>query len=580
MLGFAYHVPTIPNTVRYPSPRRPAACFASFVIAALGTSCSSAGARVAATSSSAPVVDASASSSLPHGPVDYLVLVPRAFEHDIAPLVQLRAQEGHGVLIRVAEDVYAKRSHVAHEEALLAEVRDVAHANTSLRFLLLAGDPRGEGAALATFHKRLGPWVGDEAGTDLDYATDQPYALFSDGAAGHPLAVGRLPARTPTELDGMVSKIVAYETDPPTAWSRRVLVFAGPANFGESADRAVETFATSMLDGEVPHDFDLGVLYAQVSSPYAFRFDRLGAEMAHEMGSGALLAVFAGHGSPEAFDSVSFKRHAYPIGTVSDFAAIDGARGFPIFIALTCSAGAFDAPRRSIAETAMVNPHGPIASFAASAFSGAYVNMLYSQQLLDAFLSSRAPTVGEAIVMAKTKLGGTSSLSLTLVKAVMGGDGKGDMATSDEAIAEHLFIYNLFGDPATRPRYPERADVTLASSSIGPGAPFVATLTLPHGGFDDADVTIETERTQLKKGIVPGEQITALDAGPAFDTMEKNHAIAIDKVVSHTPVTVDSGTVRVELVGPSEPGSYWVRVIASGGGHVAAGAAHLSVRDK
>ncbi len=101
----------------------------------------------------------------------------------------------------------------------------------------------------------------------------------------------------------MVDKIVAYASSPPDDWAQRVLVFAGPANFGpEAGQGAIETFATTMLDSEVPHDFDLGVLYAQPSSPYAYRFDRLGTEMAHEMSGGALLAVFAGHGSPESFD--------------------------------------------------------------------------------------------------------------------------------------------------------------------------------------------------------------------------------------------------------------------------------------
>ena len=499
--------------------------------------------------------------------VDYLVLVPRAFQDAMVPLVALREREGHGVVVRTAEDVYAKHPGAARDEALLAEAHEVASANPSLHFLLLAGDPRAPGAELPTFHPKLGAWVGADMGSE--YASDQPFALFAE----HPLAVGRLPARTRSELEGMVSKVIAYESAPAAEWSRRVLIFGGPASFDAKTDAVIEGFATSLLDSEVPHDFDLGVVFAQATSPYAVGFDRLGAEMSREMSEGALLAVFAGHGSPQSFDHVTYRGGVYPIGEVKDFASIDARRGAPIFIAITCSAGAFDRRDRSIVETAMLNARGPVASFGAAAFSGAYVNILYSEELLHAFLVDRLATVGDAILSAKRRLPEASSI----IKYALGGDGEGDMATSVEAIREHLSIYNLFGDPATRPRYTQRAELALDRAVAAPGVEIVATVTLPQGGFREVEVTLETERTHLKEGILPPAALDLLDVPDAFRAMNANHSLAIDKVVSRTHAEVAGRRAVARLTAPREPGTYWVRVIAASPAGAATASGHLEI---
>jgi hypothetical protein len=500
-------------------------------------------------------------------PADYLVVVPHAFAVTVAPLIELRRRQGHGVVTRFVEDVVRSRPAApSHEEALRDEISALAAEYPALHFVLLAGDPRGDDA-VPTFHRKLGAWVGEGLGDD--YATDHPFALFRD----HPLAVGRLPARTTAELEGMVSKIIAYESDAPDAWARRVLVFAGPANFGPQLDPVIEDFATSTLDSEVPHEFDLGVVFAQPTSAYAFRFDRLGSEMASEMSGGALLAVFAGHGSPRSFDTVRYRHTRYPIGTASDLAAIDASHGNPIFVAITCSAGAFDAPERSISETAMLNPHGAIASFGAAAFSGAYVNVLVSDEILQSLLVARAPTVGDAILTAKTRLPGASSI----LKYAFG-DGTGDMATSADAIAEHLFIYNLFGDPATRPAYPERAKIELYAAVEPPDSPFDVVVSLPAAGFARVEVTLETERTRLRQGILAPDALDRLDLPAAFEAMEKDHALANDKVVSRATAAVEGRTARLHLESPTTPGSYWVRALALGPSHAAAGAERIEVR--
>jgi hypothetical protein len=119
--------------------------------------------------------------------------------------------------------------------------------------------------------------------------------------------------------------------------------------------------------------------------------------------------------------------------------------------------------------------------------------------------------------------------------------------------------------------------VTLDASSVGPSKPLGVTIALPNPGMSRVVVTLETERTELKAGIVDAAGLAALELGPAFDTMEKNHALAVDKVISETHATVASGTATASFSSPAKPGTYWVRAVALGDGAGAAGATKFVV---
>src|SRR5690242_10301972 len=113
----------------------------------------------------------------PPPPTDVVVVAPRAFEEEIAPLVELRRREGHGV-----EEILLDEEQSA--EQIAERIAKVAHADHSkLAYVVLAGDPRGT-PPLATFHATLGPWAQEEAGSS--YPTDHPYSLWDEAH----LAVG------------------------------------------------------------------------------------------------------------------------------------------------------------------------------------------------------------------------------------------------------------------------------------------------------------------------------------------------------------------------------------------------------
>ncbi|MFM7974827.1 MAG: C25 family cysteine peptidase, partial [Pirellula sp.] len=76
--------------------------------------------------------------------------------------------------------------------------------------------------------------------TTKELCTDALYGdLDQDGCPD--IAVGRLPAKTPQELERMLRRSIDYESIAPGPWNDTVHVTAGVGGFGFLADTAIET---------------------------------------------------------------------------------------------------------------------------------------------------------------------------------------------------------------------------------------------------------------------------------------------------------------------------------------------------
>ncbi len=489
--------------------------------------------------------------------IDYLIIGPRALLPEVKPLVDLRTRLGHGVDWITLEEIYRRRSDGAPSaEAVRAEVAEVAARRPSLRYLLLLGDPASGGVASTL----------QTAATGLPFHSDQPFSL---PGRNPPLAVGRIPARTPVELRAAVSKIVRYETAPVHgAWGRRVSVFAGPAKFGRIADAFLERAASAILES-IPYDFDVQVTFAKEDSPYAYAFDRLTGKIADELAAGALVAVYTGHGSERALDTVLWRGRFYSIGDTAGLAGVRTAEGNPFFISLTCLTGRFgvNSSTRSLAEEMALNPDGPVAAFAASAESHPLANITLGQGFLASLFVDRAGTIGEAIGRARKGLDRTGAPAMAFLGESSGPD----------MWQENAAMYNLFGDPATRLRYPGGAEVTPSATTSKPGASQRVAVSAPAIADGTAVVTVEIQRSRLRDGIVPPDRIEALDREQALETMIANNRLANDRVLARAEVKLTGGRGEVELAMPDTPGRYAIKAIVDGGGKVAVGSAWIEV---
>lgn len=141
--------------------------------------------------------------------LDYLVVTHPQFESGLAPLLALQASRGLSTVVLRTDEIYAAHSdHARDPQAIKTAI--TAARQRGARFVLLVGGDSWD------YHDYLGldsqgfvpTWYRPVNRYIFHAATDHPYADLDNDGLGE-LAIGRLPVRTPAEMDRIVSSIVA-----------------------------------------------------------------------------------------------------------------------------------------------------------------------------------------------------------------------------------------------------------------------------------------------------------------------------------------------------------------------------------
>jgi hypothetical protein len=430
---------------------------------------------------------------------------------------------------------------------LAAQVKRVhAASGGKLQYVLLLGDVK---AVPCAYHQGV---VIAQSGHERDPRIANDNAIADLDGDGIPeLAVGRIPADDVAAARTMLDKVVRYETNTdPGAWRRRVNVIAGVGGFGALFDAMIESAATTLLRENVPAAYDIHVTYANPDSAFCPPPARVGEEVLARFNEGALLVAYLGHGSRTRLDRMHFGDEAYDIFDEESAYALEAAHGAPIVHLSTCSSGHFDGAPDCLAEIALAQPNGPVAIYASSRVSMPYANAVFSKELLDAFFALRAETVGRAMVLAKRHLmkpreGDVSRRNLDLPAALAY---KPPAGLAEER-AEHLYLYNLFGDPATRIPRPAEATVACAEAAAA-GGKLAVTGTCPA----DGPVLVELVR---ERRSYPGKR-----AGDKPEDFARLYAAANRWVVARTETKSERGSYAATLDLPADlaPGEYTLRV--------------------
>jgi hypothetical protein len=307
---------------------------------------------------------------------DEIVIAPAQFLTALQPLVDRRRAQGLRVRVVDVADVYALfNGGVFHPEAIRAFV---AHAYANWpgpppAYLLLAGDgnfnlkgynPTDYGAFVPTL---IPPYL---EFADPDQGEVPVDSRFGDvDEDGMPeVMVGRIPAGTAAEVQGMVAKILAYENAPPAAWMGRVFLAA------DDGKDTLEGFS-QVLDGLARDFIPTGMETRRVYLENYCAIPKIGVPcpsatlaLTQTWSQGAALLTYAGHGSIE--------RWAHePLLLNTQVASLTGTTGLPFLISLDCWDGYWMFPPkypqlpgydvRSIGEwaTTVLTDRGAIAVF-------------------------------------------------------------------------------------------------------------------------------------------------------------------------------------------------------------------------
>ncbi len=445
---------------------------------------------------------------------------------------------------------------------LAARIRRFAaeQPDGSSRAVLLLGD--ADTGGIPTWHVAQKDPTLRPAG-DAVYATDHPYQLLADGDLAPAIALGRVPARTPDEALSVLAKIKRYEgNDRPGPWRRRVAYTAGEGGFG-LADHLLESLFRALVDRYVPPAFDISMTYAKPTSIYCPPPSRLTDTVLGQLGDGALLFNYVGHGTATAFDRLNWNGSAVPILEVADLDRLQGEPGvLPIALLTCCSAGWYDLPDGgvSLGEAMLFHPAGPVAVIAGSRPTHPYANVILQKEITRLLLIDRVATAGELDLRAMQQM-----------LAVDEDDRQLDALAAPIALAMswpsslrglrrmHTRLYNLLGDPALEIAVPRDGitDLTIADSRVSGHVKemragrvlltFESTRSLPADrrrlvtvlGADDPDLEVKAAHNypiandvvfrRIEANVVRGRFSAAIDGGlPAGVTVIKAYAAGTD----------------------------------------------------
>lgn len=482
---------------------------------------------------------------------DVLVVAPKDLEPAVADWKRHRESQGRKVAVREPGTDPAAVVRAVHRESAGA-----------LRFVLLLGDVDRVPCAYVPV-QATAKWE-----RDTRIATDATFA-DGDGDGTPDLAVGRLPATGADEARAMLARSEAYEEDRDfSPWRRRMNVIAGTGGFGLLQDAALEQMTKRFLTRHVPPSVVVTATYGNALSPWCPPPAEFAETALERFAEGALVVAYIGHGSPTELDRVRFGAETHPILGAEHAARVEVRRGSPLAVFIACSTGKFDGARDCLAETLLRRPRGPVAVIASSRVSTPYSNGVLSKEMLEILWRDRAATAGEALLAMRRRLvADADDDARKQIESLASGFYDNDPARRAADRREHVFLYNLLGDPCLRLGRPDGMEVSAAPTAV-PGGTVEVTGTSPFAGR----ALVELARRR--------DAPVALGARKTPEDWRETYARANRQEVAHVTLDVPAGAFRAALPVPADaaPGVWCIRVFVEGKDGSAAGGTDLEVR--
>lgn len=347
--------------------------------------------------------------------IDLLIVYHKDFENAAKTLAEQRRKVS-SIAVGIAEisQIYNEFSSGALDPTAIRDFARLLHTRSArFKYMLLMGDGSFD-------YKRIYP-LGNlqpsdfippyETDFDFDaidsYPSDDYYALLSDTEGGGDLngdldiAVGRIVCKTAAEADGVIQKILTYESQLSLGdWRNRAVFLADDEDANYHLNDA-DAIANTIFDKN--KNLNIDKLYVdafpQVVSAGGTRVPALNDAVFQNQFKGVLTMCYLGHGGPKRLAQEA-------VITREDLEAWRNINKLPLFITATCSFSGYDNPKEEAAgEVALLNARGGAvallstvrAVYATSnaALTAAVFDTIYKK------VSNRAQTVGEIITSAK-----------------------------------------------------------------------------------------------------------------------------------------------------------------------------------
>ncbi|MEM0964237.1 MAG: type IX secretion system sortase PorU, partial [Bacteroidota bacterium] len=397
---------------------------------------------------------------------DYIVVTHEDFLSEAQRLADYRRQrDGLSPLVVTIEQVQNEFAGGTEDmravRDLLKFLYDRAPSDQLPGYLLMVGDGHYDFRNIRTGVENYVPTYQSQImlTRDTSFMSDDYFGLLGDdegiwGLTSRSdrvdLAIGRIPARSVSDVRNVVSKIIRYE-DPATQgeWRTR-FTFVADDQYPNDWDNDVHVL-NSDVAADLAQDVDptvtlqkiYGPSYPDVVTARGRLRPQANEAIRESIERGTLIWSYSGHGGPSGLGDEEYI-------TEELVSSLDNADQLPVWVTATCSFGKFDITEtQSLAERILMRSGGGGVAMLTTVrlvFTGTNpgsgdnfgLNLTLTEELLQRDASGRPSRIGDALWRTKNTVIGASFNNRK---------------------------FNLLGDPAMRLGLPQRpVDLTVPST--------------------------------------------------------------------------------------------------------------------
>jgi hypothetical protein len=310
------------------------------------------------------------------------------FESALGPLVRMHESQGQSVEVVTVDEVFDAFNYGERSPFAIRDFLQNAESRWTRKpqYLLLVGD------ASLDPRNYLGLGDFDFVPTRIietaafKTATDDWFSDFKQNGF-ETIATGRLPVRTVSDAELVVSKIVNYERSLGTSGGNKQALLVADQNIG-----ADFTTATKFAAMDLPSPLEPTEIFADGLDPNVVQ-----QQIVTALNSGPLLVNYSGHGSVEQWSFADFLDD-------SSAASLTNGDQLSVYLLMDCLNGFFqDVYSTSLAESLLLAPNGgAVAVWASSGFTNQPPQASMNQAMLQILKTSPATPLAVAIVQAKS----------------------------------------------------------------------------------------------------------------------------------------------------------------------------------
>lgn len=376
--------------------------------------------------------------------VDFIIIVPSNgnFIQAAERLAQAHLQyDGLSSAVVTAEQVYNEFSSGTPDATayrrLMKMLYDRAESvEDAPKYLLLFGDgltdnrlityPRLNKDNLLLTYQSV-----NSVGTVDSYVLEDYYGFLDDDEKSDflrnklDISVGRIPAQTVDEADGVVDKLIAYmKNKTPGSWQNVITLMADdgdkdiPNIHMQDAEKVagelIKAFPEFMIERIYWDNYKAEALATGLSYPLVTE------AIYNRLEQGALVMNYSGHGSSNLLShEMAWK--------ASDMSAVSSSKT-PFWVTASCDIAPFDMGDLSVGESAILNPKGAAIGLFTTTRTvfqnyNNVINVAFMKNLLRLNEDASLPSVGDAVRKAKCEvIASNTDLSLNKLQFVLLGD--------------------------------------------------------------------------------------------------------------------------------------------------------------